>query len=169
MFVDTNILVNARIREAPHHDSARANLERVLRGPEPLCISRQVMREYLAVVTRPHAGPVPITRGEALDDIRRLEGAFQVLEDGARVAETLVSLCREVAVGGRQISRRQHSGHHAGPRASAGCLRSMPRFSDAMATVLTWRSYEFLACDGRINLHGEKFLSAFAGHWFETA
>ena len=77
MFVDTNILVNARIREAPHHDPARASLERALGGPEPVHISRQIIREYLAVVTRPQAWPVPITRSEALDDVRRLEGAFQ--------------------------------------------------------------------------------------------
>ena len=103
MFVDTNILVNARIREAPHHEPARTSLERALRGPEPLRISRQIMREYLAVVTRPQAWPVPITRSEALDDVRRLDQAFQVLEDGARVTDMLVSLCRDVAVGGRQI------------------------------------------------------------------
>ena len=53
MFVDTNILVNARILEAPHHESARAGLESALRGLEPPRISRQVMREYRAVVTRP--------------------------------------------------------------------------------------------------------------------
>ena len=103
MFVDTNILVNARIREAPHHDSARDSLERALGGLESLRISRQIMRECLAVVTRPQAWPVPITRMEALDDVRRLDRAFEVLEDGARVTETLVSLCREVEVGGRQI------------------------------------------------------------------
>ena len=103
MFVDTNILVNARIREAPHHDSARDSLERALRGPELLRISRQIMREYLAVVTRPQAWPVPITRSEALDDVRRLDDAFQVLEDGPRVTDMLVDLCRDVAVGGRQV------------------------------------------------------------------
>ena len=61
MFIDTNILVNARIREAPHHEVARAGLESALRGPEPLRISRQVMREYLAVVTRPQPWPVSAT------------------------------------------------------------------------------------------------------------
>ena len=103
MFVDTNILVNARIREAPHHESARASLERALRSPEPLRISRQIMREYLAVVTRPQAWPVPITREEALDDIGRLDRAFEVFEDGPRVTDMLVALCREVEVGGRQV------------------------------------------------------------------
>ena len=99
MFVDTNILVNARIREAPHHEAARSGLERALRGAEPVCISRQIMREYLAVVTRPQAWPVPITRGEALDDVGRLNRALEVLEDGPRVTEVLVVLCREVQVG----------------------------------------------------------------------
>ncbi|MCY4560234.1 MAG: PIN domain-containing protein [Chloroflexi bacterium] len=103
MFVDTNILVNARIHEAPHHEIAREGLERGLRGPEPLCISRQIMREYLAVVTRPQSWPVPITRGEALDDIGRLNRDLEVLEDGPRVTEMLVALCRAVQVGGRQI------------------------------------------------------------------
>ena len=103
MFVDTNILVNARILEAPHHETARVGLESALRAPEPLRISRQVMREYLAVVTRPQAWPVPITRGEALDDIGRLNRAFEVLEDGPRVTEILVALCRAVPAGGRQV------------------------------------------------------------------
>ena len=103
MFVDTNILVNARILEAPHHEVARAGLESALRGPEPLRISRQVMREYLAVVTRPQPWPVPITRGEALDDIGRLNRVFEVLEDGPRVTEALVTLCRDFEVGGRQV------------------------------------------------------------------
>ena len=103
MFVDTNILVNARILEAPHHESARAGLESALRGPEPLRISRQVMREYLAVVTRSQAWPVPITRGEALDDIGRLSRVFEVLDDGPRVTEVLLSLCLAVPVGGRQV------------------------------------------------------------------
>ena len=103
MFVDTNILVNARILEAPHHESARAGLERALRGPEPLCISRQVMREYLAVVTRPQVWPVAISRAEALSDVNRLAGSFEVLEDGPRVTKVLVALCRDAQVGGRQI------------------------------------------------------------------
>ncbi len=103
MFVDTNVLVNARILEAPEHETARARLESAFGTPEPLCISRQVLREYLAVVTRPQTWPVAIARAEALDDVERLATAFEVLEDGPAVTEWLVSLCRQVSVGGRQI------------------------------------------------------------------
>ncbi len=103
MFVDTNVLVKARILEAPDHDLARAKLERALEEPEPLHISRQVLREYLAVVTRPQTWPMAIGREDALNDVERLVAAFEVLEDGPVVTDWLVSLCRKVPVSGRQI------------------------------------------------------------------
>ena len=103
MFIDTNILVNSRVLEAPQHEMARARLEQALRDDEPMRISRQVVREYLAVVTRPQTWPVAISREEALRDVSRLLSSFEVLEDGPAVTELLVELCRETPVGGRQI------------------------------------------------------------------
>ena len=103
MFIDTNVLVNSRIPGAPDHDAARVSLERAFGDTEPLRISRQVMREYLVVVTREQPWPVNITREDALDDVSRLIGSFEILEDGPVVTEWLVALCREVAVGGQQI------------------------------------------------------------------
>ena len=103
MFIDTNVLVKSRILEAPDHDIARESLERAFREPERLRISRQVVREYLAVVTRPQAWPITITREDALDDAKRLISSFEILEDGPLVTESLIALCREVVSGGRQI------------------------------------------------------------------
>ena len=103
MFIDTNVLVASRFLEAPNHGIARPRLERAFRHPEPLRISRQVLREYLAVVTRPQAWAVASTRDEALDDVQRLMSRFEILEDGPAVTDSLVALCREVLVGGRQI------------------------------------------------------------------
>ena len=103
MFIDTNILVNSRILEAPDYDIARASLNRAIRDREPMRISRQILREYLAVVTRPQTWPVAITREDALADVARLISTFQILEDGPLVTESLIALCRDVAVGGRQI------------------------------------------------------------------
>ena len=103
MFIDTNVLVKSRVPDAPDHGAARAGLERAFRDPEPMRISRQVIREYLAVVTRPQNWPVAITREDALDDVSRLIGSFEILEDGPVVTEYLVALCQEVPVGGRQI------------------------------------------------------------------
>ena len=46
---------------------------------------------------------MPLTRQEALDDVNRMLGAFEVLEDGPNVTELLLALCRELSVGGAQI------------------------------------------------------------------
>ena len=103
MFIDTNVLVSSRVPGAPDHEVARARLERVIQSSEPVRISRQIMREYLLVVTRPQTWPVAITREEALDDVQRMTSVLEVLEDGPAVTESLIALCREVPVGGRQI------------------------------------------------------------------
>ena len=89
--------------DVPEHLNARAILDRAFQEAEPLRISRQVLREYLAVVTRPQFWSSPVAMVDALDDVDRLIRAFDILEDGPAVTETLITLCREVAVGGRQI------------------------------------------------------------------
>ena len=103
MFIDTNVLVNSRIPGAPDHVAARESLERAFADSEPLRISCQVIREYLAVVTRQQSWPVNMTRNDALDDVSRLIGSFEILEDGPAVTARLVALCLEVSVGGQQI------------------------------------------------------------------
>lgn len=103
MFIDTNILTSAIASEAPNHLIARESLNRALQEGEPIKISRQVVREYLAVMTRPQTWEIPLTREEVLQDVSRLLVAFEILEDGPSVTEILMALCREVAVGGRQI------------------------------------------------------------------
>ena len=103
MFLDTNILVGIRTLESPGHELVRDMLDRAAAGTEPLRISRQILREYLAVVTRPQNWRVSIAREDALDDVVRFATIFEVLEDGPAVTERLVSLCREVPGGGRQI------------------------------------------------------------------
>ncbi len=103
MFIDTNVLVNGRILEAPDHAAAREHLELALAGPEPPRISRQVLREYLAVVTRPQTWSGGVTREDALSDVSRFADAFEILEDGPVVTDRLLALCREVDIGGKQI------------------------------------------------------------------
>lgn len=103
MFVDTNILVSARAVENPNHDVATVLLESAFRGREQLRISRQIIREYLAVVTRPQTWLAALTPDEALDDVIRMFRDFEILEDGQAVTDWLLALLREIPVGGRQI------------------------------------------------------------------
>jgi len=137
MFVDTNVLVNARILEAPDHERARASLERAFAAPAALRINRQVLREYLAVVTRPQTWAVPLSREEALTDVERLVTAFEVLEDGPVVTDRLVSLCRHVPVGGKQIH-------------DANIVATMLAYGERR--LLTFNTDDFRRYGGRIEL-----------------
>lgn len=103
MFIDTNVLVASRFVSAPQHVAARNILDREYRSREPLRISRQVIREYLAVVTRPQTWKDGRSHKAAFDDVGRLIGGFEILEDGPAVTSLLVSLCNQVEVGGSQI------------------------------------------------------------------
>ena len=103
MFVDTNVLVAARFVTTPAHATACRCLDRAGNGEEPLHISRQIVREYLAVVTRPQPWSEPLTMGAALKDAMRLLSSFAILEDGPNVMAVLTTLCREVPVAGKQI------------------------------------------------------------------
>ena len=97
----------------------------------------KVLREYLAVVTRPQTWPVAIARKDALDDVVRLAGTFEVLEDGPVVTDWLVSLCREVPVGGRQIH-------------DANIVATMPAYGERR--LLTFNAVDFRRHGNRIEL-----------------
>lgn len=103
MFVDTNILVYATQVTSPQREAAREALQNHSNGGTRLRVSRQILREYLAVVTRPQLFASPIPMVEALVDIERFAEAFEVLEDGPEVTARLLELCRSVAVAGRQV------------------------------------------------------------------
>ena len=103
MFVDTNVLVAARFVTAPAHVAACRCLDRAGNSGEPLHISRQILREYLVVVTRPQIWLESLAIGDALEDATSLISSFTVLEDGPNVMAMLITLCREVPVAGKQI------------------------------------------------------------------
>ena len=103
MFVDTNVLIYSTRPSSSFHRRARSELAKAAGLSLGLTISRQVMREYLAVVTRPGGGSEPIAMAAALADVERFAAAFDLLEDGPEVGARLAELCREVALAGRQV------------------------------------------------------------------
>lgn len=103
MFVDTNVLVAARFVNAPDNAAACRCLDRAGNSKEPLHISRQIVREYLAAVTRPQLWAEPLAMADAIADVKRLISSFTLLEDGPNVMAMLLVLCHEVPVGGKQI------------------------------------------------------------------
>jgi predicted nucleic acid-binding protein len=100
--VDTNVLVHSSVTASPDHARARAALAR-LRSHESVAVTRQILREFLSVTTRPQPWAVAATLAEATQNTDGFLRRFAVLEDGPRVWDELMSLTRSFAFGGKQI------------------------------------------------------------------
>lgn len=103
VFVDTNVLVYATIAESPFHEAARMKLHELQTSGKVLCASNQVLREYLACLTRPGFFPEPPARDEVLDCVEELRERYTILPDDSLVATRLIRLLREIDCSGRQV------------------------------------------------------------------
>ncbi|WP_315790025.1 hypothetical protein [Fischerella sp. JS2] len=70
VFLDTNILVYASIAESPLHLVALNAIQSLEQAERELWISRQMLREYLATLSRPQAFTVPIPIATLTAEIR---------------------------------------------------------------------------------------------------
>jgi predicted nucleic acid-binding protein len=103
VFVDTNVLVYAAIPAFPFHGAALAQLGAFRQAGVALWISRQILREHLAALTRPQAFTPPIVPAVLITDVIRFQSQFQIAEDGPVVTASLLALLGSVAVGGKQV------------------------------------------------------------------
>ena len=103
VFVDTNVLVYSTLRQTPQHAAARAALAAHRQAGTELWISRQVLREYLAVVTRPGGANLPIPMSAAISDVLFFQQAFHVADERADVTADLLKLLQQVLVAGKQV------------------------------------------------------------------
>ena len=101
-FVDTNVLVYATARSAPFRDRSRVALSRLAAG-EPFAVNRQILREYIAVMTRQQNWEKALTLAEATADAAAFVRRFNVLDDGPSVRDQLMELSRRYSFGGRQV------------------------------------------------------------------
>jgi len=101
-FIDTNVLVYAAADGAPVLDRARAALARAA-ADGAVMISRQILREYLSVMTRQQIWGKPLSLAQAVADTAAFVREFTVLEDGPLVWDRLVMLSRRYSFAGRQV------------------------------------------------------------------
>ncbi len=103
VFVDTNVLVYATRPSAAQHMAVKAALTRLEEEGSALWISPQVLREYLAAVTRPQATAPALPMATAVADVRRFRATFEVAEEGAGVLHRLLDLLAGSRGAGRQV------------------------------------------------------------------
>lgn len=124
VFVDTNVLIYAGRVQASQHEAARGALRRLQEEDRSLWISAQVLREYLAVVTRPQPGAPALTMAEALADARHLAALFNLTGEGGSVMDRLLQLLAVHAVAGKQV----HDAHLVATMLEAG-IRDLLTFN----------------------------------------
>lgn len=102
-FLDTNVLVYASIAQAPQHVAALTAIQIQEQAGVELWISRQILREYLAVLSRPQSFTPPIPASTLTTQVQVFEGRFRIAEDNAQVTSNLLTLVNQIPVGGGQI------------------------------------------------------------------
>ncbi len=102
-FIDTNILIYTKQALSPFHAAAVGKLQALAAAGHPLWISRQTLREYLAVMSRPGALTAPVPMAALIADVRSFESQFLVAEDGPAVTAQLLALLGSVPCLGKQV------------------------------------------------------------------
>jgi predicted nucleic acid-binding protein len=103
IFLDTNILVYANAETAPMHKAALSAIEENYQAQRPIWISRQVLREYLVIMTRPQAFAEPLPKATVIERIKYFQNKFNVADDNAAVTEQLLHLLKNYDFGGKHI------------------------------------------------------------------
>jgi predicted nucleic acid-binding protein len=104
IFLDTNVLIRLHVATAQQHADVYQAVERLLQGRAEIWISRQVMREYAAVLTReqPYT-TAPLNPQDVASQLRLFETHYRIAEDNARVTAALCTLLETIPLGGKQV------------------------------------------------------------------
>lgn len=103
VFLDTNILVHANVAESPRHHVALETVKQFSEAGVEIWISRQVLREFLAVLTRPQVFLKPRPVSTITARVRQFETLFRIADENATVTARLLDLLERTPVGGRQV------------------------------------------------------------------
>lgn len=104
VLVDTNVLLEATSPKRRLHRLAHDVLEAWPARDGGLCLSGQVLREYLVVATRPpDANGLGLGRSDALGNAAAFAARCRFLAEGPQVTERLWRLLQQVDCLGKQI------------------------------------------------------------------
>jgi predicted nucleic acid-binding protein len=119
------------ISTAPRHLDARRVLRWLIEQLVPLWISRQVLRECAAVITRPQPYTQPMSGRDAAALLRHLTKAYFVADETSDVTDHLLTLMETVAIGGRQVHDASIAAPADAQRARLRALHVPHRGADA--------------------------------------
>ena len=103
VFCDTNIVLRLLVQEMPHYAAIRAAIDRLLDNGATLWISRQIIREFCVVLTRPQTFVHPLPTSTVVGYVRAFPSLFRVVDETDEVTTALLALLDTIPCGGKQI------------------------------------------------------------------
>jgi predicted nucleic acid-binding protein len=102
--VDTNILLTATDRFRPEHAEARKLFLQAISAGVHLCVSGQIIREYLVVATRPvEVNGLGLAVADAIHNIETFKRHLLFLEETEPVTSRLLTLVSTYNLAGKRI------------------------------------------------------------------
>ena len=138
VMLDTNVLLAATDEGRAEHRDALTILNRWPAGDTTLCTSGQVLREYLAVATRPaEKNGLGLKLPDALGNVHAIRERTTLLAEDSKVADRLLGLLADVECGGKQVH-------------DANVVATM--LVHGVGTVVTMNLDDFARFEGYVNL-----------------
>ena len=103
IFLDTNVLVYRSLSWSPFQSSAENAIQKFVNLGFELYISRQILKEYAAVVTNSTKTNGTITRDEALQAMCDLTNLCSVLEESSGVTDQWLLILKTHSISGRHV------------------------------------------------------------------
>ena len=105
--IDTNVLIYSTVAGNPWHASARQWLSDLQGAGHPLCVSPQIVREFLVVLTRGDVFSQTFSPAQALDIFADLRPSLTILTESGTAFDHLLDLVEKYEVKGKAIHDAQ--------------------------------------------------------------
>lgn len=101
--VDTNVLVYSTVSDNPWHQQARQWLSTMQSAGVCLCVTTQILREYLVILTRGAVFEISFGVDQVLAQLEAFLPSFAVLDEPAEAADLLRGPVRQHQIRGKRI------------------------------------------------------------------
>lgn len=103
LFVDANILIYADLPKSAFNEVARQRLQQFVDEGILICVSNQIIREYLSGISRALLTSGQYNPAQLVKDAQRIEHEYEVYEENAQTRRNLLTSLGQFKTGGKQV------------------------------------------------------------------
>ena len=103
LFIDTNILVYASLENSPFYQIAKNKILEFSYNNYELWISRQVIREYLSVISKALILEIDYNINDVINSIEKFSNQFHIADENKSTSEKLLILVKQYNISGKNV------------------------------------------------------------------